>query len=63
MKFCFTPLRSSGFGKVKEFVGEIKYAFALNLHVLTVCPGGHDQNLPVGLFLTICRPTCAAKSL
>ena len=25
--FCFTALCSSGFGKVRELVGEVKYAF------------------------------------
>ena len=33
-KFCFTVLQSSAFEKVRELVGEIKYAFAVELSFL-----------------------------
>ena len=31
MKFCFTTLRFSGFRKVRDLVGEIKYAFGVQI--------------------------------
>ena len=33
VKFCFTALRSSVFGKVRELAGEIKHAYATNTHL------------------------------